>query len=565
MTPSSGPAASEPCSDPAVAAAPLPSHRLKSIVVAPPLAISGKVGQWSEVVRRRGHGASSDPTVAEQHRAGNRPVRPSGLAAGRPAPSAFLSQFRGRCFRCLSSKHRRAECRDPIHCVLCRRAGHIARNCPQRHLPPGAPVSARSRLGPPAPGQPLHARARFPPPPVISPMPPLKPAMLQHVDPTRRPWESRSVAVPSPAVDQAIFFLRSHAVTLTAADGVNASSPMAVGRALEAQLAVPEHSLRVTAHHPEHYLVLFTQPAHQVNAVRRASIRVDGAVFNVASWHEHDHASFGSLLLHVWVVIEGVLMHYWSVEGAEEILGRRVRVDRLDSRTLERGHTKTFACWVWIDGVGNIPTKHSLGVLPRGAGRVEEMGGFSPPDRRVAPPPAMAEYSMIIHVDRVEDWTPPSPRSSHFGRSGIPFSDSNSEAAPFPAVAPASWTMGTEDGQRGGRKKTQARAPVASVGCRGMARGGREQDGDGDGDPRGESSAPGRTSFSVAAALRWSLHNHRLHGSAAALPRQDAGRGTPPADAAAREGFGGEAAPCEAGQVKASTATHCQASTGAGG
>ncbi|KAI4973284.1 hypothetical protein ZWY2020_028992 [Hordeum vulgare] len=199
-------------------------------------------------------------------------------------------------------------------------------------------------------------------------MPPLKPAMLHHVNAARRPRESRSVAVPSPAVDQAIFFLRSHAVTLTAADGVNASSPMAVGRALEAQLAMPEHSLRVMAHHPEHYLVIFTQPAHQVNAVRRASIRVDGAVFNVASWHEHDHAFFGSLLLHVRVVIEGVPMHFWSLEGAEEILGMRVRVDRLDSRTLERGHTKTFACWVWTDDVGNIPTKHSLGVLPRRVG-----------------------------------------------------------------------------------------------------------------------------------------------------------------------------------------------------
>ncbi|KAE8791683.1 D-3-phosphoglycerate dehydrogenase, chloroplastic [Hordeum vulgare] len=236
-----------------------------------------------------------------------------------------------------------------------------------------------------------------------------KPTMLHHTDPARRPRDSPSVAVPSPAVDQAIFFLRSHAVTLSAADGVNASSPMAVGRALEAQLAVPEHSLRVTAHHPEHYLVIFSQPAQQVNALRRASIRVDGAVFNVASWHEHDHASFGSLLLHVRVVIEGVPMHLWSVEGAEDILGRKVRVDRLDSRTLERGHTKTFACWVWTDDVGNIPTKHCLGILPRGAGRVEEMVGFSPPDRRVAPPPATAEYSMLIHVDRVEDWTPPVP------------------------------------------------------------------------------------------------------------------------------------------------------------
>ncbi|KAE8806219.1 D-3-phosphoglycerate dehydrogenase, chloroplastic [Hordeum vulgare] len=361
--------------------------------------------------------------------------------------------------------------------------------------------------------------------------------MLHHVDPARRPRESRSVAVPSPAVDQAIFFLRSHAVTLTAADGVNASSPMAVGRALEAQLVVPEHPMRVTAHHPEHYLVIFTQPAHQVIAVRRASIRVDGAAFNVASWHEHDHASFRSLLLHVRVVIEGVPMHFWSIEGTEEILGRWVRVDRLDSRTLERGHTKTFACWVWTDDVGNIPTRHYLGVLPRGAGRVEEMVGFSPPDRRVAPPPATAEYSMIIHVDRVEDWTPPSPRSTHSGRSGLPSSDSDGEDAPFPVAAPASWTMGTEDGQRGGRKKAQARAPVANVGCRGMARGGREENGDGDGDPRGESSAPRRTSFSVAAALRWSLQSHRPHASAAALPRQGACRGIPSVDAAARGGL----------------------------
>ncbi|KAE8812194.1 D-3-phosphoglycerate dehydrogenase, chloroplastic [Hordeum vulgare] len=115
------------------------------------------------------------------------------------------------------------------------------------------------------------------------------------------------------------------------------------------------------------------------NAVRRGSIRVDGACFNIASWHEHDHATFDSLLLHVRVVIEKVPMQFWSVEGAEEILGNRVRVDRLDSRTLERGHTKTFACWVWTNDVANIPTTHTLGVLPRGAGRVEEMEGFSPP------------------------------------------------------------------------------------------------------------------------------------------------------------------------------------------
>ncbi|KAE8770215.1 D-3-phosphoglycerate dehydrogenase, chloroplastic [Hordeum vulgare] len=255
---------------------------------------------------------------------------------------------------------------------------------------------------------------------------------------------------------------------------------MAVGRALEAQLSIPVHSLRVTLHHPEHFFVIFTQPAHQVNAVRHGSIRVDGAVFNIASWHEHDHASFDALLLHVRVVIERVLMQFWSVDGAEEILGKRVRVDRLDSMTLERDHTKTFACWVWTNDVANIPTRHTLGVLPCGAGRVEEMEGFSLPDRRVAPPPATADYEMLIHVDRVEDWAPPSPCSSHSGQSGIPSSGSDDDGKPFPAVSSTPWTMGVEDGQRPDRQPRLQRALVVDLGCRGMPRGsqGRDQDGD---------------------------------------------------------------------------------------
>ncbi|KAE8808741.1 D-3-phosphoglycerate dehydrogenase, chloroplastic [Hordeum vulgare] len=193
-------------------------------------------------------------------------------------------------------------------------------------------------------------------------MPANTPALLLQADPARRPRDSRSVTVPSPAIEQAAQFLRTHAITLRAADGVNVTSPMAVGRTLEGQLSVSVHSLRVTAHHPEHYFVVFTQPALQVNAIRRGSIRVDGTIFNISSWHEHDHAAFDTLLLHVRVVIEGVPMHFWLIEGAEEILGRRVRVDRMDSRTLEHGHTKTFACWVWTSDVANIPTKHTMAV-----------------------------------------------------------------------------------------------------------------------------------------------------------------------------------------------------------
>ncbi|KAE8809346.1 D-3-phosphoglycerate dehydrogenase, chloroplastic [Hordeum vulgare] len=490
---------------------PRPTARLKSIVVAPSKDVSAEGGAWTEVSSQKARRHAVGPTVQGVHPGRHGSARHAAFSADQ-ACLAFISKFRGRCFRCLSTRHKIAGCRDPIHCLTCKRVGHTSHNCPQHPKYVGRATSAKSRLGPVPPSKLLHSSLRFPPPPAT--MSAAAPSLLQQADPARRPRDSRPVTVPSPAIEQAASFLRTHAITLRAADGVNATSPMAVGRALEVQLSIPVHSLRVTAHHPEHYFVVFTQPALQVNAVRRGSIRVDGAIFNISSWHEHDHAAFDSLLLHVCVVIEGVPMHYWLMEGAEEILDRRVRVDRLDSRTLECGHTKTFACWVWTSDVASIPTKHTLAVLPRGAGRVEEMERFSPPDRRVAPPPATADYYMLINVGRIEDWTPPSPRSSHSGQSGMSSSDSYNDDRPFPAVAPASWTMGVEDGQRGARPQRRAHASVANLGCNGMPRGGRAVTTTSTVAPGVRASAPGRTCFCDGATPRHGSPRQGHHASA---------------------------------------------------
>ena len=61
--------------------------------------------------------------------------------------------------------------------------------------------------------------------------------------------------------------LRHHAVLLYAIDKSRPTNPMAVGKALEAQLRIPPHLLRVTYHHPEDFLVLFNLPAHHDLAV----------------------------------------------------------------------------------------------------------------------------------------------------------------------------------------------------------------------------------------------------------------------------------------------------------
>ena len=39
------------------------------------------------------------------------------IQCGRGA-DAFLSKFKGKCFRCLSKLHRRKDWRDPPHCII---------------------------------------------------------------------------------------------------------------------------------------------------------------------------------------------------------------------------------------------------------------------------------------------------------------------------------------------------------------------------------------------------------------------------------------------------------------
>ncbi|XBI68444.1 hypothetical protein VPH35_047644 [Triticum aestivum] len=255
-------------------------------------------------------------------------------------------------------------------------------------------------------------------------------------DPARRPRESHRVIVATPALELEEHVLRQHVVTLTAADRSHSTTPAAVGRVIFEQLSTGPHQLRVTAHQLEAFLVHFDLPAHRDNAVRRAVIKVDGCKYFIRAWNEDDHVAILKFNHHVRVVIEDPPMQFWNLPGAEEALGDIGRVDRLDSRTLERGHTKTFACWLWVWDVAHIPTKRALWVLKRGAGRSDEIIGIAPDDRRVPPPPGARRYDMLIHVDLLEDWSPLSPRSSHSGQSGLPSSD-DSDDRPLPRVEPA--------------------------------------------------------------------------------------------------------------------------------
>ncbi|XBI17094.1 hypothetical protein VPH35_059217 [Triticum aestivum] len=110
------------------------------------------------------------------------------------------------------------------------------------------------------------------------------------------------------------------------------------------------------------------------------------------------------------------------------------------------------------------------------------MYGFSPPSRDVAPPPWVRRRDLLIHVDRVEDWTPLSPRSSSSPQSGLPSSESEADTRPFPAIYPGTWQIKVEDGQAPGDqgRALRPRPAVVSTGCHGMPFGGPMRSHDGD-------------------------------------------------------------------------------------
>lgn len=109
-------------------------------------------------------------------------------------------------------------------------------------------------------------------------------------------------------MEQQEVILHHHVVLLTAVDKSLPTNPMAVGKALEAQLRIPTHVPRVTYHHSEDFFVHFDLPTHHDLAVRQGSVTVDGSVLRIKAWHEHDHMTHDNFKLHVRVIIEELPM-----------------------------------------------------------------------------------------------------------------------------------------------------------------------------------------------------------------------------------------------------------------
>jgi hypothetical protein len=165
-----------------------------------------------------------------------------------------------------------------------------------------------------------------------------KPAPRRAAAPT-----SHTIVRSSRFVEHQVFTLRSHGVLVKTVDQYHAANPLAGGQAIEEELRLPRHRLCVTRHLPEDFFILFNVPADRNRAVGLGKIIIDGATFLLQAWRESDHGVLQTYPLHVRICVERMPLHLWSIEGAGEVLGRDVLVDRLNSRTYTQENTRMFS------------------------------------------------------------------------------------------------------------------------------------------------------------------------------------------------------------------------------
>lgn len=386
---------------------------------------------------------------------------------GKPGqPAGYKNSFDGRCFRCLGKDHKLAACRDPLRCIACRRSGHLARDCPEKRRL----QQLHSRLRFPKPT--IHSRLVFPnpqPPSIHNRLtfPPLHPekeegevGVEEEVKeastamayaqgrPENRPEVGAAVVISDATMAHEVTKYRTRAVLLVARSDIKylGISSDEVALALGRRIRIPRYEATVTRHRPEDFLVLFDHPPQRDMAIIAATVRVRGVDFDVLPWTEYRNGRDITWWYHVQVAIENLPIHVWNPQMARTVLGDDCLFDRIETNTVRKESTDIFFCWVWMWNPDFLHRTKRMTIFPPGAGLTPCLAGGQ--YRAVLPPPKGRYFDLIVHLDRIEDWSPPQECTPSSPQSGLP-SSGFSDSVEYPKIYDfEDWVPGVVDGRR---------------------------------------------------------------------------------------------------------------------
>ncbi|CAO2203873.1 unnamed protein product [Urochloa humidicola] len=347
----------------------------------------------------------------------------------------------GRCFNCFASDHRIAQCRDPPRCVLCSRSGHKARSCPT-HRAPSAPAPVWRRRFP-AGG--VHA-------PVAKKLESASPiplsGLLMDFDPDRRPPQVSAYAARTGEIREAERELRLRSLIAVQMDAHVRLSCEGVLRDALQQLRIPASALRVSRISTTSFLLTFESLEWRNMAHSRRRLLDGPAALHLMPWGRQVSAAVNHLYYRAQICLEGVPAHAHNVESVLHLLPAQSFVEGIDYTRETEDEKGCFILWIWCNDPEALAVQGTLKIeepleLPE-----EFYGSYGSPQSSFVRSDVviMLQYNVIIHLDRYEDYSPPSNNSSsesfHSGISGLP---SDVHTMPWPDRRSFVWHLGQPD------------------------------------------------------------------------------------------------------------------------
>lgn len=115
--------------------------------------------------------------------------------------------------------------------------------------------------------------------------------------------------------------------------------------ALEDQLHINRHDIKVVKHFPEQYLVFFTDSRALHRVLGHRGVWHHERTFNFEEWTERCSAREGMLEYHVRLCIEGVSVHAWLEEVVAKIMGPHCAIHYMEGYSHRHDRTRTFDLW----------------------------------------------------------------------------------------------------------------------------------------------------------------------------------------------------------------------------
>ncbi|CAL4930553.1 unnamed protein product [Urochloa decumbens] len=278
---------------------------------------------------------------------------------------------------------------------------------------------------------------------------------LYHRVRAERPGHVRAGARRTDAIRDAERAMESFATLAVQVDASMRLDAERVKAEAVRQLRVPTYELGVSRLSAASFLLHFDGELQCSNARRLGALRVGPVRLQLLPWKRQvgARAELSKFFYHVRVCIEGVPVHARHPETVASLFPKPSFVDDLDCDREKPEEEECYCLWIWTSVPAEIATAGTLQieepvVLPQ-QGYAESVMELGMPMGALRIESAKTlDYDVLIHVDRILDYSPPSPQPQH-----SPDSERSDEGveAQWPVSYPFPWRLGVQDGPAQGR------------------------------------------------------------------------------------------------------------------